>query len=424
MKAERRYSLKGKKFIPSLFLKEKKFDKKQMIEQAIFYERSGGDGLLIWDQTKSQAEHEKALRAIKEVCRHTDFPVIGAGNVRKMEDVKKLLYGGCTIAAIDFLGEASLSLAKEVGEKFGKEKIALIIDNSLTEEKEKQVAKAYGSIFLLTDVKKLAPCLDMELLPILPLCEKGEDIEKILREKGIYGISGPCISSESFAFLEEKEKLREKGIPMDLLEGKLPFESLKKDSHGLIPVIAQDYQTNQVLMMAYMNQEAYEKTLKTGMMTYYSRSRQELWIKGLTSGHFQYVKSLWADCDKDTILAKVAPIGPACHTGKTSCFFEEIVVTDSKQRNPMTVLEEVYHIILQRKLHPKDGSYTNYLLEKGVDKILKKLGEEGTEIIIAAKNPDPEEIKYEVSDFLYHLMVLMVEKNVTWEDIMRELAER
>ncbi len=136
------------------------------------------------------------------------------------------------------------------------------------------------------------------------------------------------------------------------------------------------------------------------------------------------MKSLWADCDKDTILAKVAPIGPACHTGKTSCFFEEIVVTDSKQRNPMTVLEEVYHIILQRKLHPKDGSYTNYLLEKGVDKILKKLGEEGTEIIIAAKNPDPEEIKYEVSDFLYHLMVLMVEKNVTWEDIMRELAER
>lgn len=395
-----------------------------MIEKAVFYERAGGDGLLIWDQTKSQGEHEKALSTIKEVCRHTDFPVIGAGNVRKMEDVKKLLYGGCTIAAMDFLGKASLSLAKEVGEKFGKEKIALILDHSLTGEKEKQVAKAYGSIFLLTNVKELASCLSMDLLPVLPFCEQGENIENILREKGVYGISGPCISHESFAFRKEKEKLYNKGIPMNLLEGKLSFASLKTDSHGLIPVITQDYKTNQVLMLAYMNEEAYEQTLKTGRMTYYSRSRQELWIKGLTSGHFQYVKSLWTDCDKDTILAKVASIGPACHTGAVSCFFEEIVTTESKEKNLMAVLEEVYHVILQRKLHPKEGSYTNYLLEKGVDKILKKLGEEGTEIIIAAKNPDPEEIKYEVSDFLYHLMVLMVEKNVTWEDIMRELADR
>ena len=424
MKTERRHKLKGKKFIPSLFLEEKNFDKKQILEQAVFYERSGGDGLLIWDKTKSQGEHEKVLSTIKEVCRHTDFPVIGAGNIKKMEDVKKLLYGGCKIAAIDFGGEASLSLAKEVGEKFGKEKIAFIIDNPLTESKEKEAAKAYGSIFLLPDIKNLAPYLSMDLLPVLPLCDQGENIENILREKGVFGISGPCISYESFAFREEKERIYEKGIPMNLLKGKLPFESLKQDSHGLIPVITQDDKTNQVLMLAYMNKEAYEKTLKTGIMTYYSRSRKELWIKGLTSGHFQYVKSLWADCDKDTILAKVAPIGPACHTGAVSCFFEEIVKTESKQRNPMTVLEELYHIILQRKLYPKEGSYTNYLLEKGVDKILKKLGEEGTEIIIAAKNPDPEEIKYEVSDFLYHLMVLMVEKNVTWEDIMRELADR
>ena len=159
-------------------------------------------------------------------------------------------------------------------------------------------------------------------------------------------------------------------------------------------------------------------------MTYYSRSRQELWVKGLTSGHIQYVKSLTADCDKDTILAKVSQIGAACHTGNHSCFFQEIVKRDCIDTDPLKVFEDVYQVILDRKVHPKEGSYTNYLFDKGIDKILKKLGEEATEIVIAAKNPDKEEIKYEISDFLYHMMVLMAEKDVSWEEITRELARR
>lgn len=147
-------------------------------------------------------------------------------------------------------------------------------------------------------------------------------------------------------------------------------------------------------------------------------------MKGETSGHFQYVKSLTADCDKDTILAKVSQIGPACHTGSHSCFFREIVARDCIDTDPLKVFEDVYGVILDRKEHPKEGSYTNYLFDKGIDKILKKLGEEATEIVIAAKNPDAEEIKYEISDFLYHMMVLMAEKNVSWEEITRELARR
>ena len=177
-------------------------------------------------------------------------------------------------------------------------------------------------------------------------------------------------------------------------------------------------------MVAYMNQEAYEKTLRGGRMTYYSRSRQELWIKGETSGHFQYVQSLSIDCDNDTILAKVRQIGAACHTGNRSCFYREMVKKDYADTNPMKVFENVYNVIIDRKLHPKEGSYTNYLFDKGIDKILKKVGEEATEIVIAAKNPNPEEIKYEISDFLYHVMVLMAERGVTWEDITRELANR
>ena len=159
-------------------------------------------------------------------------------------------------------------------------------------------------------------------------------------------------------------------------------------------------------------------------MTYYSRSRKELWIKGETSGHYQYLKSLTVDCDKDTLLAKVEQIGAACHTGSRSCFFQQIVGNDYDMTNPLQVFESVYSTIVNRKENPKEGSYTNYLFDKGIDKILKKVGEEATEIVIAAKNPNPEEIKYEISDFLYHVMVLMVERGITWEDITRELADR
>ena len=204
----------------------------------------------------------------------------------------------------------------------------------------------------------------------------------------------------------------------------LAWQDLVQNSDGLVPVVVQDYKTSQVLMLAYMNEEAFEKTLLTGRMTYYSRSREELWVKGLTSGHYQYVKELSADCDRDTLLAKVSQIGNACHTGRYSCFFDEIAKKDYRAVNPLAVLEQEYHTILDRKENPKEGSYTNYLFDKGIDKILKKVGEEAAEIIIAAKNPEPEEIKYEIADFLYHVMVLMVEKGVSWEDIIREISNR
>lgn len=177
-------------------------------------------------------------------------------------------------------------------------------------------------------------------------------------------------------------------------------------------------------MMAYMNEEAYRATLKSGRMNYFSRSRQSQWLKGETSGHFQYVMEMKADCDKDTILAKVSQIGAACHTGNYSCFFNEIMKKEYSESNPLLVFESVLNIIKDRKVNPKEGSYTNYLFDKGIDKILKKLGEEATEIVIAAKNPNENEVKYEISDFLYHMMVLMAEKNITWEEITTELAQR
>ena len=202
------------------------------------------------------------------------------------------------------------------------------------------------------------------------------------------------------------------------------IKDLKFDDRGLIPAVAQDATSGEILMLAYMNEESIKMTLESGHATYFSRSRQSQWIKGETSGHFQYVKSLAIDCDKDTLLAKVEQIGAACHTGNRSCFYTTIVGADYDAKNPLQIFESVYNTILDRKEHPKEGSYTKYLFDKGLDKILKKVGEEATEVVIAAKNPNPEEVKYELSDFLYHAMVLMAEKGITWDDITKELADR
>ncbi|HHX17690.1 MAG TPA: bifunctional phosphoribosyl-AMP cyclohydrolase/phosphoribosyl-ATP diphosphatase HisIE, partial [Clostridium sp.] len=205
---------------------------------------------------------------------------------------------------------------------------------------------------------------------------------------------------------------------------------------GLIPVIAQDYNTNEVLMMAYMNKEALEKSLETGTAHYFSRSRNKLWQKGETSGHYQYIKSIKIDCDSDALLIKVEQVEGACHTGHYSCFYREICekeglketqekVFDEKEvYDGSKVLKEVYDVIVDRTINPKEGSYTNYLFEKGLDKILKKVGEEAAEVIIAAKNKDKEEITYEISDLFYHLFVLMVERGVKLDDIYNELKKR
>ncbi len=202
------------------------------------------------------------------------------------------------------------------------------------------------------------------------------------------------------------------------------WADLKTGENGLIPVVVQDVGTNAVLMVAWQNEEAFNATIRTGIMTYWSRSRGELWVKGETSGNYQYLRSLKIDCDNDTLLAQVLPAGPACHTGHYSCFYRDVVPDEFRERGISDVLNEVYSVIEDRKHHPKEGSYTNYLFDKGTDKICKKIGEEATEVVIAAKNDAKEEMVYEVSDLLYHTMVMMAKMGVTWEDIAKELAER
>ncbi len=195
---------------------------------------------------------------------------------------------------------------------------------------------------------------------------------------------------------------------------------LKFNKDGLIPVVVQDVYTNEVLMLAYMNQEAFDQTIETKEMVYYSRSRQTLWKKGETSGNVQFLKSLSYDCDEDTLLAKVEQKGVACHTGKKSCFYRDIVSDETVSNE--TILPELFKVIKQKQETP-DGGYTNYLFDKGVDKILKKVGEEASEVIIASKNNNEETI-YEISDLFYHLLVLMVNNGIELSEIFKELSSR
>ena len=202
------------------------------------------------------------------------------------------------------------------------------------------------------------------------------------------------------------------------------INELKFDDRGLIPAIVQEIKTKEVLMMAYMNRDSLDKTLETGETWFWSRTRGELWHKGETSGHFQKVRQIDYDCDADTLLIQVEQEGAACHTGKKSCFFQSLYQSEIKAGVKSEIINDLYKIIEDRKENPKEGSYTNYLFDKGLDKILKKVGEEAAEVIIAAKNPDRNELIYETSDLLYNLLVLLKEREIIPEEIFVELNKR
>lgn len=209
------------------------------------------------------------------------------------------------------------------------------------------------------------------------------------------------------------------------------LKAVKYDEKGLVPVIAQDYHSKKVRMLAYMNEEALTKTLETGKVHYYSRSRQELWLKGETSSHYQYLKGMAIDCDGDTLLVLIEQAGGiSCHTGNATCFYRELKEDLPKTKHEVMKMEnnqmlaELYTTVMERKKNPKEGSYTNYLMDKGINKILKKIGEEATEVIIAAKDDDDEAIVYEVADLMYHLTVMMAVKGINWDDVATELQKR
>ncbi len=418
-----------KLLIPCVYLKNKKLIKSfgddtvissDPVSYCVQLSVNGADAILLFDLSDEDDEHEEALLMIRSITRSTDTPVYGAGNINRLEDVKKLLYAGCRKVALNMAKQSNIDLIEKAGKRFSKNKIYVcadsleqILDNLKVIKDNTSAAILLGKLF----VEKF------DEIPLVLLVNDDLD-PSMIRKNCVCAVTGDVVNQRAGDLYSFKDELESEGINTCIGKSDISFSDLKCNGDGLVPVVCQDAITSQVLMLAYMNEEAFDKTVREGIMTYYSRSRNCLWRKGDTSGHYQYLKSLHADCDNDTLLAKVVQIGNACHTGSYSCFFNEIISREDDRTNPYTVLEDVMKVILDRKENPKEGSYTNYLFDKGIDKILKKVGEEATEIVIAAKNPEPEESKYEIADFLYHVMVLMAVKGLTWEDIMEELANR
>lgn len=440
------------KIVPKIFVKNgelvasnetcEKIDK-NVIELCEEYENNGADEIIIFEISNNDEEHDKNIGLIKDIVAAVDLPILLGGNVKRFEDIKKYLYAGAKMAVLDGNKESNVLLIKEACDRFGNEKIAVEFeaagDTFTTLDDEIDVLhevldaavnfQNLGAALFVTGnkiSKNLMNFISESNMNILSIDNNLEidEVKALGVNQKFYGFSSDKLINQPAKIMLLKNNLKESKINVNAFESTMNFSEFKLNSEGHIPVVVQDYKTKEVLMVAYMNQEAFNETIKTGVMTYFSRSRNELWIKGETSGHYQYVKSLTIDCDNDTLLAKVKQVGAACHTGNKTCFFNNIMEKEFDQANPLKVFENVFNVIKDRKVNPKEGSYTNYLFDKGIDKILKKVGEEATEIVIAAKNPDKEEIKYEISDFLYHVMVLMAECNVTWEDITKELSRR
>ncbi len=400
-------------------------DTENPVESAKQYNHTGADAIGYYEEKAS-------IETIKAIKKEIDVPLYAGGGIHDLEDVKKVLYAGADKVCLGAAVLIDKDIVKKASDRFGKKQVIVSMDLEQLEEpvafaKEMERLGA-GELLLLADHgydKVMEAVNAVKEQTNLPMIVSVSSVEKTAPTlKAVKADSIAIHDAGAFSVLELKKACTAEDLDMKTLESPIPFEEFKLNSDGMLTVVTQDYKTNEVLMVAYMTKEAFEQTVETGVMTYYSRSRDELWVKGDTSGHYQYVKSLTIDCDKDTLLAKVRQVGNACHTGNYSCFFTDLVKKEYKDDNPMNVFQDVYDVIMDRKMHPKEGSYTNYLFEKGIDKILKKVGEECTEIVIAAKNPDPEEMKYEISDFLYHLMVLMAERKMTWEQVTNELMER
>lgn len=419
--------MSNKKIIP--YINTENEVSQNVIQLVTEYDLSGADELFLYNYSIDEISQEEFFKIAKEVKEQVDSPFYLGLFAARFETIKKAFYTGASYVVLRYSLIEDILVVKEAVKRFGKNKIIIEFDSEgdfknyfLLEE-----YKTIGIYAVLLKHVKLSETLFHHIARLnLPIIIRDDlirnDLFTLMNIEHIIGVSTNYFEHKEIR--KAKLALKEEGIYINTFESAISFDEFKLNQDGLIPVVTQDYKTGEVLMLAYMNKEAFEQTIQTQKMTYWSRSRNTLWCKGETSGHFQYIKELKIDCDKDTILAKVHQIGSACHTGNPTCFFTDLVKKEYNHNNPFLVLQDVYHTIIERKEHPKEGSYTNYLLEKGIDKILKKCGEEATEIIIAAKNPDLDELKYEISDFLYHMMVLMVERGLNWKDIIKELESR
>lgn len=440
------------------------------VEVAQGYVDAGADEIVFLDISSTVENRQITLDLVKKVAAVVTVPFTVGGGIRTLEDAQSVLNAGATTVSIGSAAVQNPHVITEISNRFGKESITIAIDARKSEadgsfhvmirggqtdtgidvvDWAKEVEALGAGSILLTSMDRDGVCngYDMELTKAvtaavsIPVTASGgagklSDFYDILTEGGATGaLAASLFHFKTVEVRQVKEYLLERGVSVTLSPEKKTAREQNSafsfEADELIPVIAQDATSKEVLMLAYMNAEAYRKTVMTGKAHYYSRSRQKIWLKGEESGHFQSVQEIRYDCDHDTLLLLVEQIGGACHTGHKSCFYRSVEgmqtsehVFDEKVAYKKDILTRLQELVSERKSKPVEGSYTNYLFEKGIDKILKKVGEESAEVIIASKNEGNEELVCEVSDLIYHLTVLLVEKKTNWDAIRKELTKR
>lgn len=382
-----------------------------LLNIAVDLQNRGIDELLVVNFTDDEAGREAFLDQARALSHKVDIPFAIGTFTARFEDTKKAFYTGASAVILRAQDIEGTTLLKESTDRFGEDNIYVLNGGRCVNLKGRTIVVDTGEVPSVEVMARMF--FGYKEDTVIPESADAADSPDAL-----------AIRIGDIDVMDLKRRLAAFGVEINTFSTDVSFDELKTGADGLVPCIVQDYKTGEVLMMAYMDEEAYEATINTGIMTYHSRSRNELWIKGATSGHYQYLRELKADCDKDTLLAKVIQVGAACHTGSRSCFFNELIKHEYCEKDISKVLSSLYDVVVDRKFNPKEGSYTNYLFNKGIDKILKKCGEEATEMVIAAKNPNAEELKYEIADLMYHMTVLMVECGVDWQDVAGELANR
>ena len=322
-----------------------------VVERAVNYSNEDIDEIFIYNYSKREEDKEHLLAGSRQLSKLIDIPYTIGIHVERLEDVKKAIYSGASKVMIK---EAILNdekIISDATDRFGKDKIIVEIENVadfISGEAETKYLRAGVNTLMIKHVditpnlKKALSESDCSVIVRDALVRN--NINELMELHGVNAVATNYYLGKSI--IPVKKSLKENGVDIELFESAYKFSDFKLNNDGLLPVVVQDYKNNDVLMMAYMNEEAFEKTMNTGCMTYYSRSRDELWIKGETSGHYQYVKKLSVDCDKDTLLAKVKQVGAACHTGNRTCFYTDIASKKFEETNPSIVLNRVFNIIV------------------------------------------------------------------------------
>ena len=384
------------------------------------------DRLIVRSLADDEQSHEAHMLILKSICMYSEVPVTAGGYMTRMEDIKKYFYAGINSIIIEASWDNSIQLMKDTCGRFGRQSVMLALNTIDIMFKQRELVESSVDRILVMEHNILDSAAHVTSLPlmIVPPEEDPVRAKELLSRPSVYGAAYPAVKLEDFDVMGLKYALFEQGVTVSHLEPKLEWSNMKTNEAGLVPCIVQDYITDEVLMLAYMNEDSFRKTLISGKMTYWSRSRQALWTKGETSGHYQYVKSLTADCDHDTFLARVSQIGAACHTGNRTCFFYNIFQRETNKSNPLSMLLETYRRVQDAKETPQEGTMASYLLEHGTDKILTNMARENAQITLSAKNGDPEVIKTEMADYLFLLITLMVEYDISLEEVISELSYR